>query len=129
MKKTLLLCLGLLFYGHVMADDVIKQKDGSLIKDLMTIKFDPSGNGNILIYFADDSYTSVNMNDLVVIPNSSPVIGDVNGDHKIDKTDIKALVNILKNNEQYQSADFNEDKKISIGDLVRLIANFCEEEE
>ncbi len=128
MKKTLLLCLGLLFFGQTMADDVIKQKDGGMIKDLMSIRFDPSGNGNILILFADETYTSVNMNNLVVIPNSSPVVGDVNGDHKIDKTDIKALVNILKNNEQYQPADFNDDQRISIGDLVRLIANFCEEE-
>ena len=52
-------------------------------------------------------------------------MGDVNGDGKIDISDVVALVNIiLKGNSDYNAnADMNKDGVINISDVVLLVNN------
>lgn len=77
MRKTFTLILCLLGFAFVYADNVIKLNDETLINDFTSIKIDPSGSGNVLICFADNSSVSVNMNILQVLPNAATGIEQV----------------------------------------------------
>lgn len=74
MRKAIFMGLGLLLFGQVMADNVIKLNDESLIEDFVSITIDPYLNGNVIIFFADESYVSVNMNLIEVLPNAASAI-------------------------------------------------------
>lgn len=74
MKKSLFWGLGMLLSVQLMADNVIKINDESVIENVVAIRFDPSGNGKLLIYFADNTSASVNMNVVKVEPDQATSI-------------------------------------------------------
>lgn len=61
----------------------------------------------------------------VIIKNTSEkknqVLGDINGDSKVDKEDISKIVEMLRNNESLPSSiDYNEDGVKNINDYIKL---------
>lgn len=89
MKKFYTLCLCLLLSSTAFADNVIKLNDETLIEDFTSISFDASGEGNVLIYFADDSSVTVNMNLMRVLPNA------ISGIQKMESATIARVSKIV----------------------------------
>lgn len=89
MKKFYTLCLCLLLSSIAFADNVIKLNDETLIEDFTSISFDASGEGNVLIYFADDSSVTVNMNLMRVLPNA------ISGIQKMESATIARVSKIV----------------------------------
>ncbi len=59
----------------------------------------------------------------VVIKKATGVPGDVNGDGKVDITDIVAVINTIAGDTKYRAtADVNGDKSINITDVVTIIS-------
>lgn len=59
----------------------------------------------------------------VVIKKATGVPGDVNGDGKVDITDIVAVINTIAGDTKYKAtADVNGDKSINITDVVTIIS-------
>lgn len=89
MKKFYSVCLCLLLSSIAFADNVIKLNDETLIEDFTSISFDASGEGNVLIYFADDSSVTVNMNLMRVLPNA------ISGIQKMESATIARVSKIV----------------------------------
>ena len=55
-------------------------------------------------------------------PNAQTMIGDVNGDGKVNISDVTALINLLlAGNTPPSTADCNQDGKVNIADVTALI--------
>ena len=51
------------------------------------------------------------------------LVGDVNGDGKVNTADVMAVMNIINAKGYDQKADVNNDKKVDIGDIITIINN------
>ena len=49
------------------------------------------------------------------------IVGDVNGDDMVDIADVNAVINLILNNEKYDSADINGDGDVDIADVNAII--------
>jgi hypothetical protein len=55
------------------------------------------------------------------IPEDPVVRGDLNGDGKVNITDIISILNLIKNGEYRQEADLNNDGKVNITDIIAIL--------
>lgn len=55
------------------------------------------------------------------IPEDPEVRGDLNGDGKVNITDIISILNLIKNGEYRQEADLNNDGKVNITDIIAIL--------
>ena len=93
MKKRIVLFAFLLWSSFSFAETVIKLNDASLIKDFVSLSFDPSGNGNIIISYSDGSVVSVaNTNELQVLPNGSSTTSIIENLQSLQYARISKLV-------------------------------------
>lgn len=106
MKKIVLFGLGLLMFGQAMADNVIKLNDESLIEDFVTITVDPSIAGNVRIYFADESFVSVNMNLIEVLPNAVSAI------EKVESASFARISQLVDNKLVIEGANVGDDIRV-----------------
>lgn len=106
MRKILILCLCLLWGNYAMADNVIKLNDETLIEGFTSISFDPMDNGHILIHFADESYVSVNMNILQVLPNATSAI------EKLQPTNVARISQLVGDQLVIEGATVGEDIRL-----------------
>ena len=62
------------------------------------------------------------IDDITVDIDTSVVIGDIDGDGKVDVSDVNAVINmILKVTETDLAADLNGDNKVDVSDVNELI--------
>lgn len=106
MKKIILFGLGLLMFGQTMADNVIKLNDESLIEDFVSITFDPGIIGNVRINFADESFVTVNMNLIEVLPNAASSI------EKIGSTSFARISQLVDNKLTIEGANAGDDVRV-----------------
>ena len=65
----------------------------------------------------------------VTISTEEPVIpGDVNGDEKVNGTDIQAVINVIVDEDYVEEADINNDNKVNGTDIQEIINIIVEEE-
>lgn len=114
MKKFYTLCLCLLLSSIAFADNVIKLNDETLIEDFTSISFDASGEGNVLIYFADDSSVTVNMNLMRVLPNA------ISGIQKMESATIARVSKIVGDRLEVDGAKAGE--VIRVYDMAGTLA-------
>ena len=70
-----------------------------------------------------------NFKNIVEIETSSDeTIGDVNGDNKVNGTDIQAVINVIVDEEYTEEADINKDNKVNGTDIQEIINIIVEEE-
>ena len=54
--------------------------------------------------------------------------GDVNGDGKVNGTDIQAVINVIVEEDYVEKADINKDNKVNGTDIQEIINIIVEEE-
>ena len=101
-----------------------------LINDMRLYGFHLDVDGNVRLRFECfcDNDVRVNIDDVAMTnykPQSTILIGDVNGDKQVSIADVTMLVNIIlgKTTEGFDTkvADVNGDKQISIADVTALV--------
>ena len=55
-------------------------------------------------------------------------LGDVNGDDKVNGTDIQAVINVIVDEDYVEAADINKDNKVNGTDIQEIINIIVEEE-
>ncbi len=82
------------------------------------VAFDSSKTGSMMANPAGYFTRKVNPNDA----NQNRIIGDVNGDKKVDISDIVAVINNIAGDPTYkETAKVNDDDKVDISDIVAII--------
>ena len=139
-------------YDNIIKVELYKLRDdGSNIGDAIISKqqeilLEPSQTTNVEFvfdklldgasYFYSVSYFSqgVEMMGLsfsytIHIPVPDPKMrGDVNGDNKVNGTDIQAVINVITEEEYVKEADVNKDNKVNGTDIQEIINIIVEEE-
>lgn len=94
------------------------------VSSLQKISFN---NGNVVVLTTDGVSASTPMSDItkmyfgIIEKEVTGITGDVNGDGKVNISDVVAVINQIAGVENYERADVNSDTYVNITDVVDII--------
>lgn len=131
MKNLFIVLVAFLTAATAAADDefglyIVTSSETSTtsVSSLQKISFD---NGNVVVLTTDGTSASTPMSDItkmyfgILEKEVTYIKGDVDGDGKVNISDVVAVINQIAGIETYERADVNDDTYVNITDVVGII--------